>query len=97
MIFVVLIGGIGTLEGPIIGTIIFFTLQQTLASYGGWYLIIVGSVAVGMAVWLRRGLWGILDRLGVRLFPVGYRVVSGEAKRRRVSASAPSPQHPPRP
>lgn len=74
MIFVVLIGGIGTLEGPILGTIVFFTLQQTLSSHGGWYLIIVGSVAVLMAVWMRQGLWGLADRFGVRLFPVGYRV-----------------------
>jgi branched-chain amino acid transport system permease protein len=75
MIFVVLIGGIGTLEGPIIGTIVFFTLQQTLASHGAWYLIIVGSVAVAMAVWAPKGLWGVLDHFGIRLFPVGYRVV----------------------
>jgi branched-chain amino acid transport system permease protein len=74
MIFVVLIGGIGTLEGPIIGTIVFFTLQQTLASHGAWYLIIVGSVAVAMALWMRQGLWGLLDRFGLRLFTVGYRV-----------------------
>jgi branched-chain amino acid transport system permease protein len=76
MIFVVLIGGIGTLEGPIIGTIVFFTLQQTLASHGAWYLIIVGSVAVVMAMWVRRGLWGLLDHFGIRLFPVGYRVTA---------------------
>lgn len=74
MIFVVLIGGIGTLEGPIIGTIVFFVLQRTLSSYGGWYLIILGTVAVVMAVWMRRGLWGLADRFGLRLFPVGYRV-----------------------
>lgn len=74
MIFVVLIGGIGTLEGPIIGTIVFFTLQQTLASYGGWYLIVVGLVAVAMALWSPRGLWGLAERFGVHLFPVGYRV-----------------------
>jgi branched-chain amino acid transport system permease protein len=76
MIFVVLIGGIGTLEGPIIGTIVFFVLQQTLASHGAWYLIIVGTVAVVMAVWMRQGLWGLFDRFGIRLFPVGYRVVT---------------------
>jgi branched-chain amino acid transport system permease protein len=81
MIFVVLIGGIGTLEGPILGTIVFFTLQQTLASHGGWYLIIVGSVAVLMAVWMQQGLWGVAERVGVRLFPVGYRV-SGSAGER---------------
>jgi branched-chain amino acid transport system permease protein len=74
MIFVVLIGGIGTLEGPIIGTIVFFTLQQTLASHGGWYLIVVGLVAVGMALWSPRGLWGLAERFGVHLFPIGYRV-----------------------
>jgi len=74
MIFVVLIGGIGTLEGPILGTIVFFVLQRTLASYGGWYLIIVGTVAVVMAVWMRQGMWGLAERFGLRLFPVGYRV-----------------------
>lgn len=74
MIFVVLIGGIGTLEGPIIGTVVFFVLQQTLAQHGAWYLIILGSVAVAMAVWARHGLWGLLDRWGLRLLPVGYRV-----------------------
>jgi branched-chain amino acid transport system permease protein len=79
MIFVVLIGGIGSLEGPILGTVVFFVLQQTLASYGGWYLIIVGSVAVVMAVWARRGLWGAADRYGIRLFPVGYQVTPPDA------------------
>jgi branched-chain amino acid transport system permease protein len=72
MLFVVLIGGIGYLEGPILGTIVFFVLQQTLASHGAWYLIIVGLVAVTIAVYLPRGLWGLLDRRGIRLFPVGY-------------------------
>lgn len=72
MLFVVLIGGLGALEGPILGTIVFFALQQTLANYGGWYLIIVGAVAVVMAVYVRGGLWGLIERFGVRLFPVGY-------------------------
>jgi branched-chain amino acid transport system permease protein len=81
MIFVVLIGGIGTLEGPIIGTVVFFVLQQTLADRGAWYLIILGSLAVVMAVWVRRGLWGLLDRWGLRLFPVGYRLIGGRSGR----------------
>jgi hypothetical protein len=42
MIFATIIGGMGTIEGPILGTIIFFVLQQTLASYGTWYFIILG-------------------------------------------------------
>ena len=76
MIFVVLIGGIGTLEGPIIGTIVFFVLQRTLSDYGGWYLIIVGSLAVVMAMYMRQGLWGIAARFGIRIFPVGYNVMT---------------------
>jgi hypothetical protein len=47
--------------------------QQTLSQYGAWYLIILGLVAIAIALWSRRGLWGLLDEhLHVRLFPVGY-------------------------
>lgn len=74
MLFVVLIGGLGSLEGPIIGTVVFFTLQQALSSHGAWYLILVGVVAVTMALFLPRGLWGLAERTGLRLFPVGYHV-----------------------
>ncbi len=75
MIFIVVIGGIGTIEGPVLGTVIFFTLQQELSQYGAWYLIILGSVAVVAAVWMRSGVWGLLqERLGLRLFPVQRRL-----------------------
>ena len=75
MIFIVVIGGIGTIEGPIIGTIIFFTLEKELADYGVWYLIILGSVAVLVAIWVRGGLWGVVGRsFDVHLFPVQRRV-----------------------
>jgi branched-chain amino acid transport system permease protein len=75
MIFIVVIGGIGTIEGPIVGTIIFFVLQQELADYGVWYLIILGSVAVLSAIWLRGGIWGeVASRLDLHLFPVQRRV-----------------------
>jgi branched-chain amino acid transport system permease protein len=73
MIFVALIGGLGSIEGPIVGTLVFFLLQQTLADRGAWYLIILGSIAVLVAMWVPRGLWGLItDRLDLRLFPVGY-------------------------
>jgi branched-chain amino acid transport system permease protein len=73
MAFAVIIGGLGTIEGPILGTIVYMVLQQTLASYNAWYLIILGLVAMGIAIFARRGLWGLVDdHLHVRLFPVGY-------------------------
>lgn len=73
MIFIVIIGGIGYLEGPIVGAIVFFVLQQLLASYGTWYLVVLGLIAMAGALWLPRGLWGTFSHLtGFRLFPVGY-------------------------
>ncbi len=99
MIFVVLIGGIGTLEGPIIGTIVFFVLQRTLSDYGGWYLIIVGSLAVVMAMFMRQGLWGLAARFGIKLFPVGYYVMTApnRATRGVDRAFAPPPGPPQQP
>jgi len=73
MAFAVIIGGIGTIEGPVLGAIVFMVLQQTLASYNAWYLIVLGLVAMFVALFARRGLWGLVDDyLHVRLFPVGY-------------------------
>lgn len=75
VIFIVVIGGIGTIEGPIIGTIVFFALQQKLSQYGVWYLILLGSVAVVAAVWFRGGIWGVIGRrFDLRLFPVQRRL-----------------------
>ena len=73
MAFAVIIGGLGTIEGPILGTIVYMALQQGLQSYNAWYLIILGLVAMVIAIFARRGLWGLVDEhLHVRLFPVGY-------------------------
>jgi branched-chain amino acid transport system permease protein len=73
IIFITIIGGIGTIEGPILGTIVFVLLEHQLSHYGAWYFIILGLVAMVIAIWAPRGLWGLIaDRFGIRLFPVGY-------------------------
>ena len=41
-----MIGGIGRIEGPIIGTVVFFLLRQTLADLGAIYLMMLGAVAI---------------------------------------------------
>ena len=84
MAFATIIGGLGTIEGPIIGTIVYMVLQQTLQSYNAWYLIILGLVAILIALFFRRGLWGLVDeRLNLRLFPVGYWLWPEDAPGRR--------------
>ena len=77
MIFIVVIGGMCTIEGPIIGAIVFFSLQQWLSDLGAWYLVILGIVAVIIVLFLPKGLWGLISGSGrIRLFPTGYRVMS---------------------
>jgi branched-chain amino acid transport system permease protein len=78
MLFMVLIGGIGTIEGPILGALVLFGLQEALSSYGAWYLVIVGGLAVAATLVASRGLWGMVsDRFGWSLLPIGYRVRDG--------------------
>jgi branched-chain amino acid transport system permease protein len=93
MAFAVIIGGIGTIEGPILGTIVYMVLQQELQSYNAWYLIILGAVAIAIALFARRGLWGtVVDRFNIRLFPVGYHLwAPGEGRRRRQPAAHAAP------
>ena len=76
IIFIVVIGGIGTIEGPIIGTLLFFVLRETLADFGTWYLIVLGLLAVVVMVKFPRGLWGyVAERYDLHLFPVRRRLV----------------------
>jgi branched-chain amino acid transport system permease protein len=75
MLFMVLIGGMGTIEGPVLGALILFGLQEALSSYGAWYLVIVGGLAVAATLVASRGLWGLVsERFGWSLLPVGYQV-----------------------
>lgn len=89
MIFIVVIGGVGTIEGPILGAVIYFALQETLSSYGSWYLILLGALAVVITVWFPGGLWGTLvRRWRVHLFPVQRRLrVEGVEDSARTKAS----------
>ncbi|MEM1079324.1 MAG: branched-chain amino acid ABC transporter permease [Pseudomonadota bacterium] len=76
VIFIVVIGGIGTIEGPILGVLIFFVLQSLLADYGSWYLMILGLIGIAVMLFAPRGLWGLIsERTGLQLFPIRRRLV----------------------
>jgi branched-chain amino acid transport system permease protein len=75
MIFMVLVGGLGTFEGPLIGALLLFGIQQEFQDQGAWYLVGLGTTAVLFTLLLPRGIWGeIVNRYGIRLMPVGYHV-----------------------
>ncbi|MFO1121977.1 MAG: branched-chain amino acid ABC transporter permease [Hyphomicrobiales bacterium] len=76
VIFIVVIGGIGTIEGPIIGTLVYFLLREFLADLGSIYLMILGVIAIVIMLVAPKGIWGyIAQRWNISLFPTGYRVV----------------------
>jgi branched-chain amino acid transport system permease protein len=70
MIFIVIIGGIGTIEGPIIGAVLYSFIQENLANFGEWSFILLGVIAVVMMLVAPQGIWGLLrQRFGWALFP----------------------------
>jgi branched-chain amino acid transport system permease protein len=75
VIFIVVIGGIGTIEGPIIGTIVYFLLREFLADLGSIYLMLLGAIAIVIMLVAPKGIWGyIAPRWNISLFPTGYHV-----------------------
>ena len=75
MIFMVLVGGLGTFEGPIVGALVLFAIQNEWADNGVWYLVGLGVTAILFALLLPRGVWGTIEeRFGFRVMPVGYRL-----------------------
>lgn len=79
VIFITVIGGIGRIEGPIVGTVVFFLLRQTLADLGTLYLMMLGLVAILVMLAAPKGLWGlIVERFGWQVFPLERRVIFEE-------------------
>lgn len=75
IIFIVTIGGIGCVEGPIIGTIVFFLLREFLADLGTTYLIVLGIMAIAVMIFAPQGLWGfVANRFGWQAFPLARRL-----------------------
>jgi len=83
VIFITVIGGIGSIEGPIVGTLVFFALRQTLADLGTIYLMMLGLVAIVIMLMAPKGIWGMVAaRFGWQLFPLERTVLFEEAKQR---------------
>lgn len=78
-IFMVVIGGIGRIEGPIIGALIFWALNKFFSDYGTWYLIGLGLLAIFTTIFFKQGLWGyVQQRWGWTLFPISRKLHTSE-------------------
>jgi branched-chain amino acid transport system permease protein len=67
MLFMVLVGGLRSLAGPIVGALLLFTLQESLGDFGAWYLAGVGALAAIFAIFLPQGLVGLWQERRARL------------------------------
>ena len=76
VIFMAVIGGLGTFEGPIVGALIYILLRETLANLGPAYLMILGAIAIAIMLIEPRGIWGLVrSRWHLQLLPLQLRVV----------------------
>ena len=81
VIFIVVIGGIGTIEGPIVGVLVFYLLQTNLAHFGSWYLILLGLLAIVVMLFAPKGIWGYLaERKALVVFPLRRQLSENAAR-----------------
>ncbi|MBW6419658.1 branched-chain amino acid ABC transporter permease [Celeribacter sp. PS-C1] len=74
VIFITVIGGIGTLPGPVVGVLVFYILQRVLADYGTVYLIVLGLIGIVIMLFARKGLWGMFtEKTGIELLPLRHK------------------------
>ena len=65
-LMMVIMGGIGTLIGPVVGAMVFILIQEILSSYTEHWMIVTGVVFVAMVIFLPGGLVGTARRLATR-------------------------------
>jgi branched-chain amino acid transport system permease protein len=63
VILMTLVGGLGTVFGPVVGAIIVGALSHELSAFGSWVQVILGTIFVVCVMVFRRGIIGELQRL----------------------------------
>ncbi|WP_291770548.1 branched-chain amino acid ABC transporter permease [Castellaniella sp.] len=69
VIAMAMIGGMGTLVGPLIGALLVYTASEMLRSVGGIQMIVFATLVIIFARFFQEGLWGLLRRLLTRQTP----------------------------
>ena len=71
MVFIVIIGGIGTVEGPVIGAVVFVALRQVLYGFPGVSMLMLGIIAIVIIMTAPKGVMGLIRRkTQFEIFPV---------------------------
>jgi branched-chain amino acid transport system permease protein len=71
LLFIVIIGGLGTVAGPMVGATVFVMLQQYLSEYVGFNLIILGTITIAVIFFTPKGIVGTFqEKLDFEIFPI---------------------------
>ena len=62
-IFIVMVGGLGSIEGVLIGALIYFFADRWFAQFGATYLVVLGLLTLFMALFARGGVWGLICKV----------------------------------
>jgi branched-chain amino acid transport system permease protein len=63
IVLMTLVGGLGTIFGPVLGAFVIVAMQQYLAGFGQWVQVIQGGIFVACVLLFRRGVIGELAHL----------------------------------
>ena len=75
-IFIVMVGGIGHIEGSIIGALVYFFADRFFSQYGATYLVVLGVLTLLIALYARGGIWGYFARVvDAPWFPIGRKLI----------------------
>lgn len=75
-IFIVMVGGIGSIEGAIIGALLYFFADRFFGQYGAVYLVVLGLLTLFMALYARGGIWGLINKgVDAPWFPIGRKLI----------------------
>ncbi len=61
LIVMVLLGGAGTLVGPVIGAVVFLLMEEGLKAMTEHWMMIMGPIIIFIVLFLKDGLWGLLS------------------------------------
>ena len=68
VVLMTLLGGMGTLYGPVVGAVVVVSMQNYLAQFGEWVTVIQGGIFIACVLLFRRGIVGeIGNALGLKL------------------------------
>jgi branched-chain amino acid transport system permease protein len=72
-IFIAVLGGIGRIEGPLVGTAVFFVLRESAAQFGAWYVVALGTLAIVTMLVAPGGAWSLVLRRWPNFDPFAMR------------------------